>query len=105
MPIFGADLKDACQRGKCHDGVNIPLPVRECIDFIEIFGLNFENVYKVSGNKNKVNQIKKMYNNRQAVKLSDYDVPTVTSVLKTFLRYSLSLYKTIFAQSIRLYLF
>ncbi|ERL94787.1 hypothetical protein D910_12061 [Dendroctonus ponderosae] len=86
LPIFGADLKDACQRGKCHDGVNIPLPVRECIDFIEIFGLNFENVYKVSGNKNKVNQIKKMYNNRQTVKLSDYDVPTVTSVLKTFLR-------------------
>ncbi|XP_066247082.1 ralA-binding protein 1 [Euwallacea similis] len=86
LPIFGAELASACQRGKCHDGIHLPLPIRECIDFVEMEGLNFEYVYKTSGNKTKVHHIRKMYNSRQTVALKDYDIPTVTSVLKTFLR-------------------
>ncbi|KAL1493319.1 hypothetical protein ABEB36_011396 [Hypothenemus hampei] len=86
LPIFGVDLKKACQRGKCHDGILIPLPVRECIDFIEETGLNYEYVYKTSGHRSKVAQIKKLYNSRQNVDLSMYEIPVVTSLLKGFLR-------------------
>lgn len=86
LPIFGVDLEDACKRGRCHDGITIPLPVRECVDYVQAVGLNFEGVYKISGPKAKVSQIRKMYNNRQMVRFSDYDVPTATSVLKMFLR-------------------
>ncbi|XP_030748694.1 ralA-binding protein 1-like [Sitophilus oryzae] len=86
LPIFGVDIEEACTRGRCHDGISIPLPVRECVDYIEATGLTFEGVYKVSGPKNKVSQIRKIYNNRQVVRLNEYDVPTATSLLKMFLR-------------------
>lgn len=86
LPIFGVDLEEACKRGRCHDGIFIPLPIRECVDYIEASGINLEGVYKISGPKNKVSQIKKLYNNRQVVHFSEYDVPTATSLLKMFLR-------------------
>lgn len=75
------------ERSRCHDGVDIPLPIRDCIDYIETLGMAFEGLYKISGTKSKVLQIRKMYNQRRIVKLSDYDTPTVTSLLKTYLRY------------------
>lgn len=86
LPIFGVNLETAIERSRCHDGVDIPLPIRECIDYIESVGMSFENIYKVSGTKSKVLLIRKMYNNRQKIKLEDYDVPTATSLLKMFLR-------------------
>lgn len=46
----------------------------------------FENVYKIGGPKNKVHQIRKLYNNREQVNFAEYDVPTATSFLKSFLR-------------------
>lgn len=93
LPIFGVSLDTAVERSRCHDGLDIPLPLRECIDYIQQFGLNYEGIYKNSGTKSKVLHIKKCYNQRRSVDLSEYDVPTITSVLKTFLRYSLNLSK------------
>ncbi|KAJ8982802.1 hypothetical protein NQ317_010423 [Molorchus minor] len=86
LPIFGVSLELSVERSRCHDGIDIPLPIRECIDYVETLGISFEGVYKVSGTKTKVSQIRKMYNQRQNVRLSDYDVPTATSLLKMFLR-------------------
>lgn len=86
LPIFGVSLDISVERSRCHDGVDLPLPIRECIDFVESVGISFEGVYKISGTKTRVTQIKKMYNHRENVKLSDYDVPTATSLLKMFLR-------------------
>ncbi|CAG9855385.1 unnamed protein product [Phyllotreta striolata] len=86
LPIFGVSLDLAVERSRCHDGVDLPLPIRDCIDYVESTGVSFEGVYKISGTKAKVSQIKKMYNHRQNVRLSDYDVPTATSLLKMFLR-------------------
>ncbi|CAH1377955.1 hypothetical protein MTP99_019339 [Tenebrio molitor] len=86
LPIYGATIEVAVERSRCHDGVDIPLPVRECIDYVETIGISFEGVYKISGTKSKVLQIRKMYNQRANLKLSDYDTPTVTSLLKTYLR-------------------
>lgn len=87
IPIFGVNIDLAVERSRCHDGVDIPLPVRDCIDYVEEYGMSFEGVYKISGTKAKVSQIKKMYNNRKNVRLSEYDVPTATSLLKMYLRY------------------
>ncbi|KAL3289648.1 hypothetical protein HHI36_023057 [Cryptolaemus montrouzieri] len=86
LPIFGVNLDLAVERSKCHDGIDIPLPVRECIDYLETVGIYFEGIYKVSGTKSKVIQIRKLFNNREKVNLFDYDVPTSTSLLKMFLR-------------------
>lgn len=38
LPIFGAPLELAVQRGRCHDGVDLPAVVRCCIDYIEEHG-------------------------------------------------------------------
>lgn len=95
LPIFGVSLDTAVERSRCHDGIDIPLPVRDCVDYIEDNGLNFEGVYKVSGTKSKVVHIKKRYNQRQPVDLHEFDVPTVTSVLKLFLRYKSTFQKRV----------
>lgn len=86
MPVFGVPLSVAVDRSHCHDGVAIPIVVRDCIDHVQEFGLLTENIYKVLGVKSKVQQLRRSYNKREAVKLSDYDLQTVTSLLKTFLR-------------------
>jgi RalA-binding protein 1 len=36
----------AVERSKCHDGVKLPVVVRECIQFIEENGLNVEGIYR-----------------------------------------------------------
>ncbi|GLV41692.1 Ral interacting protein [Carabus blaptoides fortunei] len=86
LPIFGVSLQLAVERSRCHDGIDLPLPVRNCIDYVQEHGISVENVYKLSGIKTKVLHIRKMYNQRELVTLSEYDVPTATSVLKLFFR-------------------
>lgn len=86
FPIFGVSLKLAIERGHCHDGVNLPLPLRACLDFVEKYGLTFEGVYKVNAPKSKVSLVKKLFNQREIVDLCEYDVPTVTGLFKMFLR-------------------
>ncbi|KAI5740283.1 hypothetical protein M8J76_002397 [Diaphorina citri] len=71
-PIFGVSLDLANQR--------------ECIDHVEAHGLTTDQVYKVSGLKSKVQQLKLMYNRREPVVLTHVDIPVVTSLLKLFLR-------------------
>lgn len=86
LPIFGVSLELSVERSKCHDGINLPLPVRNCIDYVQEHGISVENVYKIDGLKSKILHIKKMYNQREDVHLTEYDVATATSVLKMFFR-------------------
>lgn len=40
-PIFGIPLHVAVDRNKIHDGIELPVIVRECIDYIEEHGLYY----------------------------------------------------------------
>ncbi|XP_018333474.1 ralA-binding protein 1 isoform X2 [Agrilus planipennis] len=86
LPIFGVPLELAVERSRCHDGVDLPLPYRACIDYLQMYGLGFEYIYKISSPKSKVLHLKKMYNHREFVDLAEHDVPTITGLLKMFLR-------------------
>ncbi|XP_012260197.2 ralA-binding protein 1 [Athalia rosae] len=86
QPIFGVTLQLAVERGRCHDGVELPLVVRNCIDYIEEYGMTFDGLYKVSGVKSKVQNLKKLYNQRESVDLSEFDPMVATSLLILFLR-------------------
>nr|CAD7262224.1 unnamed protein product [Timema shepardi] len=86
LPIFGVPLQLAVDRSRCHDGVDIPLVVRDCIDYVQDHGLTMENIYKLSGIKSKVQLLRRLYNQRENVKLADYEPPVVTSLFKQFLR-------------------
>jgi len=84
--VFGVPLELATSRSKCHDGIKLPVLVRECIDFIEENCLKVEGIYRSSGVKSKVSKLKSAYNTRQTVSLTDSEPAVVASLLKLFLR-------------------
>ncbi|XP_067012581.2 ralA-binding protein 1 isoform X2 [Anabrus simplex] len=86
QPVFGVPLELAVERSRCHDGVDIPLVVRDCIDYVQENGLNMESIYKLSGIKSKVQNLRRQYNLRETVSLAEYEPPVVTSLLKQFFR-------------------
>lgn len=86
QPIFGVSLGLAVVRSHCHDNVNLPIVVRECIDYLQEHGLQHEQIYKVDVVKTKLQQLKKIYNNRETVDATEFDVPTACSLLKVFIR-------------------
>ncbi|XP_052888497.1 ralA-binding protein 1 isoform X1 [Anopheles moucheti] len=86
QPIFGVSLGLATERSRCHDGVNLPLVVRDCIDYLQEHGLQSEQIYKVEAVKTKLQQLKRTYNNREGSCISEMDVPIACGLLKMFLR-------------------
>ena len=87
QPIFGVSLHLAVERSRCHDGVELPLVVRDSIDYVEEFGMNTEGLYRVPGVKSKVQHLKKLYNQREPVNMSEFEPTVATSLLILFLRY------------------
>jgi len=85
-PIFGVPLCLAVERNRCHDGIQLPVIVRECIDFIEENGLHVEGIYRSSGVKSKIAKLRLAYSTRQKVELTSAEPPVVASLLKLFLR-------------------
>ncbi|XP_043247809.1 ralA-binding protein 1 [Colletes gigas] len=86
QPVFGVSLHLAVEQSRCHDGIELPLVVRDCIDFVEEHGMNIEGLYKVPGVKSKVQCLKKLYNNREPVNISEFEPTVATSLLILFLR-------------------
>lgn len=87
QPIFGVNLHLAVERSCCHDGVELPLVVRDCIDYVEEHGMNVDGLYKVPGVKSKVQHLKKLYNQREPVNISEFEPTVATSLLILFLRF------------------
>lgn len=87
QPVFGVSLHLAVERSCCHDGVELPLVVRDCIDYVEEHGMNVEGLYKVPGVKSKVQHLKKLYNHRETVNISEFEPTVATSLLILFLRF------------------
>jgi RalA-binding protein 1 len=83
LPIFGMSLGLAVERSKCHDGVKLPLVVRDCIDFLQE-NLSSDQIYKVEGVKTRIQNLKKCYNNRDPI-TEVMDVATASSLLKTYI--------------------
>ncbi|XP_015119164.1 ralA-binding protein 1 [Diachasma alloeum] len=86
QPIFGASLHAAVERSRCHDGVELPLVVRNCIDYLEEFGMTTEGLYKIPGVKSKVQNFKKLYNQRETVNVLDFEPAVAASLLVLFLK-------------------
>lgn len=84
QPVFGVPLDISVERSRCHDGTDLPLVIRDCIDYLQDH-LNSENIHKSDGNKSRLQQLKKNYNNRES-NIQDLDVPTASGLLKLFLK-------------------
>ncbi|XP_064471105.1 ralA-binding protein 1-like isoform X2 [Ornithodoros turicata] len=85
-PIFGVPLSVAVERNPSHDGIELPAIVRECIDYIEEHGLMCEGIYRLSGVKSKVQQLRAAYNRQESVCLSEHEPQVIATLLKQFLR-------------------
>ena len=58
-PVFGLSLEDLLKR----DGSAIPLVVYQCIQAVDLYGLEVEGIYRVSGSSTHVNRLKAVFDN------------------------------------------
>ncbi|KAI6178513.1 RalA-binding protein 1 [Aphelenchoides besseyi] len=83
-PVFGVSLSTAVLNSRCHDGLPIPLLVRECIDYITANGLKDEGIYRISASKNKLDELERAANYGDPIVFShSHDA---ADLLKRFIR-------------------
>lgn len=86
-PVFGVAVRLATERSRCHDGIDLPLVVRDCIDYLQEHGLKSEQIYRVEPMKTRLLHFKRLYNNRERQPETDVlDIPTSCGLLKLFLK-------------------
>ncbi|XP_054020173.1 ralA-binding protein 1 [Dryobates pubescens] len=85
-PVFGIPLAEAVDRTMLYDGIRLPAVFRECIDYVEKYGMKCEGIYRVSGIKSKVDELKAAYDREESPNLEEYEPNTVASLLKQYLR-------------------
>ncbi|XP_048856738.1 ralA-binding protein 1 [Brienomyrus brachyistius] len=85
-PVFGVPLDEAVKRTALYDGIQLPAIFRECVTYIENYGMKCEGIYRVSGMKSKVDELKAAYDREECPCLEEYDPHTVASLLKQYLR-------------------
>lgn len=56
-PVFGISLNRLYER----DGLAVPMVVYQCIRAVELYGLNVEGIYRLSGSLASVNKLKSMF--------------------------------------------
>ncbi|KAH9216172.1 hypothetical protein DL95DRAFT_363611 [Leptodontidium sp. 2 PMI_412] len=87
-PVFGLSLEQLFER----DGSAVPMVVYQCIQAVDLFGLEVEGIYRLSGTSSHVNKIKAMFDNDASkVDFRDpanffHDVNSVAGLLKQFFR-------------------
>lgn len=87
-PVFGVSLDDLYRR----DGTAVPLVVYQCLQAVELFGLDTEGIYRLSGSANHINQMKAIFDNDASkVDFTNpenffHDVNSVAGLLKQFFR-------------------
>lgn len=87
-PVFGVSLEELLKR----DGSAIPLVVYQCIQAVDLYGLEVEGIYRLSGSSTHVNKLRAIFDN-DASQLDFrnpeaffHDVNSVAGLLKQFFR-------------------
>jgi hypothetical protein len=87
-PVFGMNLDALFRR----DESAVPLVVYQCIQAVDLFGLDVEGIYRLSGNASHIQQLKAAFDHdSQRVDFRNpenffHDVNSVAGLLKTFFR-------------------
>jgi hypothetical protein len=63
-PVFGLSLEQLFER----DGSAVPMVVYQCIQAVDLFGLELEGIYRLSGTLSHVTNIKAMFDNGKCLK-------------------------------------
>ncbi|KAL2269082.1 hypothetical protein VTJ83DRAFT_3928 [Remersonia thermophila] len=89
-PVFGVSLQKLYER----DGLAVPMVVYQCIQAVDLFGLNVEGIYRLSGSLPHVNKLKNLFDTDSSSGNLDFrnpenffhDVNSVAGLLKQFFR-------------------
>lgn len=65
-PVFGVSLDDLLKR----DGSAIPLVVCQCLQAVDLFGLEVEGIYRLSGSAAHVTKLRTMFDNGKPDRLT-----------------------------------
>ncbi|KAI9819202.1 MAG: hypothetical protein M1827_007358 [Pycnora praestabilis] len=87
-PVFGVSLEELFTR----DGSAVPMIVYQCLQAVDLFGLEVEGIYRQSGTASHVAKIKAMFDNDSSqvdFRIPEnffHDVNSVAGLLKQFFR-------------------
>jgi hypothetical protein len=89
-PMFGLPLSRLYER----DGLAVPMVVYQCIQAVDMYGLNVEGIYRQSGSMTHIQKLKNMFDTESSNPALDFrnpenfyhDVNSVTGLLKQFFR-------------------
>jgi hypothetical protein len=62
-PVFGVSLDDLYNR----DQTAVPMIVYQCMQAVDLFGLDVEGIYRVSGTASHVQQIKALFDHGMSI--------------------------------------
>ncbi|KAJ5162354.1 hypothetical protein N7492_007746 [Penicillium capsulatum] len=87
-PVFGVSLEELYAR----DGTAVPFLVYQCFQAVELFGLDMEGIYRLSGSANHISHMKAVFDNDSSqVDFTNpenfyHDVNSVAGLVKQFFR-------------------
>lgn len=87
-PVFGLSLEDLLKR----DNSPIPLVVHQCIQAVDLYGLEVEGIYRLSGSTAHVSKLRSLFDNDsnqldfRNPEAFFHDVNSVAGLLKQFFR-------------------
>ncbi|KAI3420331.1 hypothetical protein GPALN_003640 [Globodera pallida] len=85
LRVLGVPLAQAVRNNPSYDGVPVPAVVRECLDFISLYGLQVEGVYRVSSPKSRLDDLEKLTNDGRLDEIVFQDAHEAAGLLKRFL--------------------
>nr|AAO37759.1 GTPase activating protein [Plenodomus lingam] len=77
-PVFGITLEDLFHR----DGSPVPMVVYQCIQAVDLYGLEVEGIYRIPGTSSHIQQMKALFDSEAF----QHDVNSVAGLLKQFFR-------------------
>ena len=75
-PVFGVSLEDLLKR----DGSAIPLIVYQCLQAVDLFGLDVEGIYRLSGSASHVSRLRAMFDNGELIRQEG--TPRISRILR-----------------------
>lgn len=67
-PVFGVSLEDLLKR----DGSAIPMVIYQCIQAVDLFGLDVEGIYRLSGSAAHVSKLKAQFDHGRSCYRANY---------------------------------
>ncbi|MCJ1421241.1 hypothetical protein MMC32_007603 [Xylographa parallela] len=87
-PVFGVSLEDLFNR----DGSAVPMVVYQCLQAVDLFGLEVEGIYRLSGTASHISKLRTVFDNDASQvdfrnpETFFHDVNSVAGLLKQFFR-------------------